>query len=404
MSRRQAAFSQPPKVASHDTHLVGNNWRDPRANFPKIFQKRDSQRVDRMDCGKVVAVMPAHNESRRIGAAISSLKSQTVKPADMVVVLDQCTDDTKGVAEAHGCEVFTTFENRDKKAGALNQILRVLIPQLAADDKVLILDADSVLAPTWVEAALRVINIDASIGAVGGVFYGEGSPGLICQLQRNEYFRYARDIARRHRGAWVLTGTSTLFRVSVLRQIYAERNRSLPGIRGDFYNRSSLTEDMEITLACLKLGYRCVSPKMCVTTTELMPTWRDLWRQRLRWQRGALENLRLYGINKVTIAYFIQQAWTVACFLVILGYPTLLIASLTTSQPIVVHPIWICVGLLFFAERIATVRRAGRKGILLTISILPEFCYDLFRVAVYCTGWVDILFKREARWHHSRGR
>ncbi len=37
------------------------------------------------------------------------------------------------------------------------------------------------------------------------------------------------------------------------------------------------------------------SPNGCRVVTELMPTWRNLWTQRLRWQRGALENLGAYG-------------------------------------------------------------------------------------------------------------
>ena len=38
-----------------------------------------------------------------------------------------------------------------------------------------------------------------------------------------------------------------------------------------------------------------------------MPTWRTLWNQRLRWQRGALENLGAYGITPQTVRYWAQQ-------------------------------------------------------------------------------------------------
>ena len=38
-----------------------------------------------------------------------------------------------------------------------------------------------------------------------------------------------------------------------------------------------------------------------------MPTWRALWAQRLRWQRGALENLGAYGLRPQTFRYWVQQ-------------------------------------------------------------------------------------------------
>jgi poly-beta-1,6-N-acetyl-D-glucosamine synthase len=41
----------------------------------------------------------------------------------------------------------------------------------------------------------------------------------------------------------------------------------------------------------------------CDTTTEVMPTWADLFRQRLRWQTGALTDLRAYGLTGVTAPY-----------------------------------------------------------------------------------------------------
>ena len=41
----------------------------------------------------------------------------------MVVVADNCTDDTADIARKNGAEVFTTVGNTEKKAGALNQAL-----------------------------------------------------------------------------------------------------------------------------------------------------------------------------------------------------------------------------------------------------------------------------------------
>ena len=353
----------------------------------------------------ITVLIPAHNEAGGIAATLASLARQTRRPDAVIVVADNCTDDTvaiaQRVAQSSPIEIstFETRGNEDKKAGALNQALANYLPMLHPQDYVLVMDADSVLSDCWIEVALRTMA-NEDIGAVGGIFYGEGRNGLIAQLQRNEYVRYARDILRR-KSVWVLTGTSSLFRVPILRQIAAARGTELPGEQGHVYDLDALTEDMEITLATMRLGYRCVSPAECATTTELMATWKDLWRQRKRWQRGAIDNLRSHGLNRITLPYMIQQAWAVCGFLVIVGYPALLGVSLMLGQGLTVQPFWLVIGALSLLDRIVTVRKAGWRGIVLTLSFLPEIFYDFFRLGVYLIGWWDALMKRAAQWHHA---
>ena len=164
------------------------------------------------------------------------------------------------------------------------------------------MDADSQRSDQFVETALTAMATTAGIGAVGGVFYGQPGHALIGQLQRNEYVRYARAISRRGARALALTGTGTLFRVAALRRVAACRGKSLPGRAGQVCDTLSLAEDNEMTLALKTLGYDCRSPRNCRVTTEIMPDLLSLWRQRIRWQHGAPENLRHYGLKRVALA------------------------------------------------------------------------------------------------------
>ena len=59
-------------------------------------------------------------------------------------------------------------------------------------DVVMVMDADSVIVPEFLQTALGRLEADPDLMAVGGVFYGEPGGGLIEQLQRNEYVRYQR--------------------------------------------------------------------------------------------------------------------------------------------------------------------------------------------------------------------
>jgi poly-beta-1,6-N-acetyl-D-glucosamine synthase len=253
-------------------------------------------RVLRRGSGRhlIVALIPAHNESDQIENAIRSLDAQEASPDLIVVCADNCTDDTAVKAKRAGAFVFVTVRNEHKKAGALNQVLENVLPELWADDAILVMDADSILAPTFlVEATERLGD---GIGGVGGVFTGRSGGGFVGMLQRNEYARYARDVARLKGKVLVLTGTATLFSVRTLRHvIWARQKGVLPGGAAQVYDTKVLTEDNELTLALLHLGYKVVSPRGCRLTTEVMESWRDLYRQRLRWKRGALENLRDYA-------------------------------------------------------------------------------------------------------------
>ena len=91
----------------------------------------------------------------------------------------------------------------------------------------------------------------------------------------------------------------------------------------------------------------------------VMPTWRDLWRQRLRWQRGAIENLRAYGLNRVTLPYAVQQLGMGIG--VIAMWSFVLLTVLTAGNGLRVQPLWLSVGLIFVAERVVTVRRRGAR-------------------------------------------
>ncbi|RTL70646.1 MAG: glycosyltransferase family 2 protein [Pseudonocardiaceae bacterium] len=348
----------------------------------------------------VVALVPAHDEQRALPEAIASLRGQTVALDRIVVVADNCTDDTAVVARRHGAEVVETHGNRDRKAGALNQALDLLLPTLSDDDLLLVADADSMLVPGFVETAVLRLRADHTAGAVGGVFHGEAGSGLVGALQRNEYARYAREISRRADRASVLTGTATVFRVGVLREVARTRGDGLPGPAGHVYDPGALTEDNEITLAVRTLGWRTVSPAGCGVLTEIMPTWGDLWRQRLRWQRGALENLHGYGLTAVTVPCVARQ---VGMYLGIVAVTLFLLATALFATAGLLGPpvgIWLGVTAVFVVERVWTVRARGIGGMALALPMLIEFGYDLFQQAVFLRAAADALRGRRATWHH----
>ncbi len=353
----------------------------------------------------VTVLIPAHNEEASLPATITSLQRQSLRPTRIIVVADNCTDGTVDLALAAGVEVFESVHNTDKKAGALNQALAVLLSQdhgtgPGENDVVMVMDADTVLHDGFLEAATARFTGDRALMAVGGLFYGEDGEGLLGQFQRNEYHRYAREVRRRRGRPFVLTGTASLFRPRALRTVAASRGRSIPGRHGDVYDTTALTEDNELTIALKSLGALMVSPWQCTVVTEVMPSWRTLWAQRLRWQRGALENLGAYGILPQTFRYWAQQLGIGYGVVALFGYALLIGITLAAIQSWVWFPFWLGIGALFTAERVVTVWKGGWAARLLALTLFPELLYAAFLNIVFVKGVLDISLGRQAAWKH----
>ncbi|MBN1091571.1 glycosyltransferase [Blastococcus sp. TML/M2B] len=399
-------------------------------------------------------LVPAHDEGARILATLAGLREQTLRPDRVLVVADNCSDDTATLARAAGAEVYETVGNRDKKAGALNQAWALRFRRAAVGDRrgtdrrgfdrrtsalpldapdrrsggrrqqarrgviarrrytgpvrpdrsddslVVVQDADSTLDRGFLAGAARHIRRDERMGAVGGTFRGDPGGGLVGHLQRNEYARYARDVRRLKGKCLVVTGTAAMFRAGTLRRISeARQNGELP--RGDgaggIYDTTVLTEDNELTFAILHLGYTVLSPQECTLTTEVMPTWRALWHQRLRWKRGAVENCFQYGVTSITWRYWGRQLLTLAGVLVTLLYLGSLAASLAVSGSVRVEPFWLAVTGIFVLERVVTIADRGWRHMLLAASMY-ELLYDVFLQLVHAKAYLDSALRRERRW------
>jgi cellulose synthase/poly-beta-1,6-N-acetylglucosamine synthase-like glycosyltransferase len=349
---------------------------------------------------RCTVLIPAHNEEAVLGLTLESLVEQTRPPDRVVVLADNCTDATVEVARRHHVEVVETVDNTEKKAGALNQELARLLPTAEPRDVVLVMDADSTIAPVFLESALGRLEADPALIAVGGLFYGEDGGRVLGQYQRNEYTRYQRLVARKLGRVFVLTGTASVIRAYALRAVAESRGPLLPGPAGKVYDTRALTEDNELTLSLKTLGARMTCPPECRVTTEIMTTWRDLRRQRLRWHRGALENVGSYGVTRATAMYWGQQLALAYGVLALQSYLALMTVSLLAADSISWSPFWMTIGMIFLVERLVTVWRGGWKGRLLATPVFPELAYATFLQACFVTSIGQILLGRKADWNY----
>jgi cellulose synthase/poly-beta-1,6-N-acetylglucosamine synthase-like glycosyltransferase len=229
----------------------------------------------------VTIIVPAYNEGAVIGGAIRSLLELDYPSAEILVVDDGSTDDTRDVVGAlEGRYGDVTVRLVGKTNGGKASALNVGIA-LARHDYVLCMDADSRLVRGTLRAAMRHFA-DDRVAAVAGNVKVANRNNLWTRLQALEYIE-GLNMARRAQGyvraVNIIPGPIGVFRRDVLRQL------------GGF-DTDTFAEDADLTLKILTAGWHVVYEEGAQAWTEAPEQLLDLLKQRYRWTRGILQALR----------------------------------------------------------------------------------------------------------------
>ncbi|GIF43509.1 hypothetical protein Axi01nite_78200 [Actinoplanes xinjiangensis] len=352
---------------------------------------------------QIAAIVPAYNEGDAIAATIASLRQQTRQPDLIVVVPNNCTDDTADAARLAGAQVMEyPGRNPDKKAGAINYALDRLEPHLGDpwNWAMLVMDADTTLSPGFLEVAEK--HLIAGVGGVGGTFAGRQCRSVLGYLQRMEYHRYGKVAERLNSRAFVLTGTGTLFSYGALLDVRAQRRsgRLLPD-GWSFYDTHSLTEDNELTFALQTCGYQVLSPQGMWATTDVMETVPKLVGQRERWYLGAMRNIAQYGRRMpfhMRWVYWRQQAGLLVSALIAAIYLLALTVSLVWMGGVDFAWYWTVPSLVLLAERVWSVWAMGWRARLYAALFVPEQLYTLLLTFIYSKALASFVRGKKGSW------
>lgn len=352
---------------------------------------------------RVVALIPAHNESADMAATIEALMEQQ-RPADLVVVIPNgCTDDTADIARRFPVTVLELPVLPHKKSEALN----IAWQKYCRDaDVVICLDGDTVLPPSAIRDWEQEYLLDRPIGTGNSSRPLGGSSSkftmlgdhFLTRLQRAEFARWT-DTALRRGWTSVLAGTGCAISGDALRTVAALDDREGP------WTYTSQVEDFELTYAIRKLGYRCqVSPQVRAYT-DSMKTVRALWGQRMKWQCGTVEDLLAIGVNRLTAVDWWQQFTGLCAALSRLLWVVVIIAQIMTGQ---FHFVlfWWLLPVLFAAVDVRAAMRIphrDRKDVVLAALLVPSELFAWLRAGWFLAAWFDVLKskvtgQRKDRW------
>jgi cellulose synthase/poly-beta-1,6-N-acetylglucosamine synthase-like glycosyltransferase len=232
----------------------------------------------------VSVIIPTFNGGSGLAPTIASLRGQTLKPFEIIVVDDGSTDQTRAVAErarALGLvDMVICHGTRCGRSAAINAGAR-----FATGGLLMTVDADTVFEPTAVERLAAVFNDPKVAGASCNIAINNERMTLWTGLQSVEYLisisagRAILDVAD---AIACLSGACATYR----RDVFV-RQGGLDVGPG---------EDLEYSLRLRRLGHVIRFVPDAWAETAGATTAISLLRQRARWDRDALRvRLMMYG-------------------------------------------------------------------------------------------------------------
>lgn len=244
------------------------------ATFNQPFEKYESE--SHTSRPTVAILIPAHNEAAGIEKTLSSLQSQITEGDRIVVVADNCTDNTAEIARNLGViAIERQNENLQGKGFALDRGLKFLKsdpPQV-----VMIIDADCTIKEGSIEEAARLtISTQKPVQTLNLLeLPEEPSPKDLVSVLAFTVKNLVRPLGLKNLNLpCMLTGTGMAFAWSIIEEV---------SLASD-----NLVEDMQMSIDLAISGYTTL---LC-TSVKLTGQEKVTKSQRTRWEHGHLKTIK----------------------------------------------------------------------------------------------------------------
>jgi cellulose synthase/poly-beta-1,6-N-acetylglucosamine synthase-like glycosyltransferase len=345
----------------------------------------------------IAVLMPAHDESAVIATAIRSVLPQLAVHDRLVVIADNCSDDTAVIAAAEGAEVVvrTDFAHRGK-GYALDFGVRHL--ESNPPEVILIVDADCVVSPGAVDHLVRLCS--RTNRPVQAIYLMQAGPAARLNMRIAEFAWLVKNKVRpvglnRLGLPCQLTGTGMAFPWAWLSKAALATGH--------------IVEDMKLGL---ELAHAGAAPLLCpeaLVTSNFPASGDGIKSQRTRWEHGHLgvilndaPRLFLDGVRR-------RDADLLALVLDLCVPPTALLALLVVA-------VWISCAILFYltaaawplgiaslaallmAASVLMSWRAYGRHIMTLGTLLLSIVYPLWKIPLY----LRFLVARQVDWVRSK--
>lgn len=257
---------------------------------------------------KFAFIIAARNEQAVIGNLISSIKQQNY-PAeliDVIVVADNCTDDTAQIAREHGAICYERFNNMLVGKGyALDYCFNKIVEQFGdytAYDGYFIFDADNVIDKNYVKEMNKVFdrgyNVITSYRNSKNYDTNWITSGYSLWFIREA--KYLNNPRMMLKTSCAVSGTGFLVNSSIIK-------------KNNGWKFNLLTEDIQFSVVNILEGEKIGYCESAMFYDEQPTTFKQSWNQRMRWSKGFYQVMFRYGRELIAMM-FKKREMFVSCY------------------------------------------------------------------------------------------
>ncbi len=244
-----------------------------------VTRKRKKEAIsfsDEFQHANFAILIPAHNETAVLGKLLDSLAALDY-PKDchtIYVVADNCTDTTAELARSSsGVSVYERFDQEKRGKGfALSWLMQKLNEDGLIYDAYIVLDADSVVVPTFLQVMNRGLAQGAqALQAHNTVLNVTDSPSTALRWLALTLMNYVRPLGRNGLGcSSTLTGNGMCLSRSLLMR--------------HPWQAFSLAEDYQYYLSLMQHGEKVLYMPDAIVRSEMPSTFAQMRTQDIRWE------------------------------------------------------------------------------------------------------------------------
>ncbi len=257
---------------------------------------------------KFAFIIAARNEQAVIGNLINSIKQQNY-PAeliDVIVVADNCTDDTAQIAREHGAICYERFNNMLVGKGyALDYCFNKIVEQFGdytAYDGYFIFDADNVIDKNYVKEMNKVFdrgyNVITSYRNTKNYDTNWITSGYSLWFIREA--KYLNNPRMMLKTSCAVSGTGFLVNSSIIK-------------KNNGWKFNLLTEDIQFSVVNILEGEKIGYCESAMFYDEQPTTFKQSWNQRMRWSKGFYQVMFRYGRELIAMM-FKKREMFVSCY------------------------------------------------------------------------------------------
>lgn len=271
-------------------------------------KKKKKQTYEAKKLHRFAFIIAARNESAVVGNLIKSIKAQNYPSEliDVIVVADNCTDNTAEISRANGAIVYERFNTMLVGKGyALDYVFNHIKEDsgdYTAYDGYFIFDADNIIDRNYVREMNKVFdngyNVITSYRNSKNYDTNWITAGYSLWFIREA--KYLNNPRMMLKTSCAVSGTGFLVNSSIIK-------------KNNGWKFNLLTEDIQFSVVNILEGEKIGYCENAMFYDEQPTTFKQSWNQRMRWSKGFYQVMFKYGRELISMMFKKRQMF-VSCY------------------------------------------------------------------------------------------